>query len=148
MQLLIVLLMVSFINLFPGNDKPKPVENKHVTFKASIVETSLKAGMTGTLQLTLTPTKGIHINLDPPMNVIMDSSASIGNVEKLTIPKNEKTGYLDASKPVTLKFKLAANVKPGKLNLKGTFTYFYCSDAEGWCNRFKQPIDVTVTVSK
>ncbi|MBI1808057.1 MAG: hypothetical protein HYR76_13540, partial [Ignavibacteria bacterium] len=61
--------------------------------------------------------------------------------------KVDTSEYLDASKPIKQSFTLAKSTKAGSLSFKGTLTYFFCSDADGWCSRFKQPIDVTVTVA-
>ncbi len=140
--------LFSLLMLISVGGKSKSVENKHVQYEIKLLEQSLKAGATGTLQILLTPKKGIHINLDPPMNLKIDSSSTITKVEKLNVPKDNKNGYLDAAKPVTVKFTVSKNAKPGSLNLKGLFTYFYCSDAEGWCNRFKQTVDLNVNITK
>ena len=148
MNSIITFALLLFISFSPGTDKSKPVQNKDVQFKSTVVEKTLRPGATGTLQITLTPSKGIHVNVEPAMSLQIDSTGAVTQVDKPAIVKDEKKGTLDASKPVTVKFTLAKTVKPGPLTLKGSFTYFYCSDAEGWCNRFKQPVEVKVTVSK
>ncbi|MBI3189167.1 MAG: hypothetical protein HYZ33_00815 [Ignavibacteriales bacterium] len=144
----VISFLFSLLMILPVGEKSKPVGNKHVQCEIKLREQFLKAGSTGTMHILLTPTKGIHINLDPPMELKLDSSSGITKVEKLNIPKDEKKGYLDATKPVTVKFTISKKAKVGTLNLKGMFTYFYCSDAEGWCNRFKQPFDLKVNITK
>lgn len=141
-------LFVFLMLLDSSGDKSKPNVNKFVQCEIKLVEQSLKAGSAGTLQFILKPTKGIHINLDPPMSLNLDKSDVISKVEKLMAPKDKKHEYLDATKPVFAKITIAKNAKPGTIKLKGTFTYFYCSDAEGWCNRFKQPMELTLTITK
>ncbi len=148
LNILLTLFLISLTSLTFGSEKSKPVLNKHVQFKVSIVEKAIKPGSAGTIQISLTPVKGIHINLDPPMSLKLDSTASITKVDELITHKNDANGYLDFSKPITVKFSVAKNTKPGKLSLKGIFIYFFCSDAEGWCNRYKQPIDLIANISK
>jgi len=140
--------LFSLLMLISPGEKSKPGENKYVQCEIKLVEQSLKAGATGTVQISLKPTKGIHINLDPPMSLNLDKYAAISKIEKLNTPKDKKHDYLDAGKPVTAKFTVAKNAKPGSIKLIGTFMYFYCSDAEGWCNRFKQPVELTLNITK
>ncbi|MBI5216697.1 MAG: hypothetical protein HY960_13175 [Ignavibacteriae bacterium] len=141
-------LFVIVMMLVSSGDKSKPSVNKFVQCEIKLVEQSLKAGSTGTVQISFKPTKGIHVNLDPPMSLNLDKSDVISKIEKLETTKDKKHDYLDATKPVTAKFTITKNAKPGTIKLKGTFTYFYCSDAEGWCNRFKQPIELALTITK
>ena len=141
-------LVFSLFMLVSSVDKSKPNDNKFVKFEIKTVEQSFKSGSTGTMQIFLKPIKGIHINLDPPMSLNLDKSEAISKIEKLNTPKDKKNDFLDASKPVSAKFAVAKNSKPGTIKLKGTFTYYYCSDAEGWCNRFKQPVEFSIKITK
>ncbi|MBI1803681.1 MAG: hypothetical protein HY033_07525 [Ignavibacteriae bacterium] len=133
-----------------GNGSSLPAANKYVQYSAKVQQTPWKPGTTGTLLLKLTPQQGIHINTQPPIVVILDDSSSITLVgkPKFGTVKADTSVYLDASKAIRQSFTVARSAAPGPLLLKGTLTYFYCSDAEGWCSRFKQPISVTVTVVK
>ncbi len=142
------LLLVSFSGFLLAGEKPSPGTNQYIQFKASVVEKSIKPGATGTIQIMLTPKKGIHINTDPAMSIKLDSSPAIAKVDPLHNSKDDSTGYLISSTPITAEFTVAKNAKPGKITVKGMFIYFFCSDAEGWCNRYKQPIELTATISK
>jgi hypothetical protein len=124
----------------------RPDENASVRCEVSMKQKSLKAGATGQILVSLQPKKGIHINLDQPIQIKMDSAEVIASVGKPEIPVID-TSY-DASKPIRLRVTISKNAKPGKFSLRGTVIYFYCSDTEGWCSRFKQPIDVQCTVTK
>ncbi len=124
----------------------KPNVNASVGCEASMKQKSLKAGATGQILVLLQPKKGIHINLDQPIQIKMDSSEVIASVGKPEIPMID-TLY-DASKPIRLPVIISKNARPGKFTLRGTVVYFYCSETEGWCSRFKQPIDIPCTVTK
>jgi hypothetical protein len=125
-----------------------PTVNKNVAFKSTIKEKTIKPGMKGTLLVTLKPVKGIHINLTPPMTTKLDSSAVFSLADSLTAPKNASNDYFDVNKMVAQPFTVAKSATTGKAILKGTFIYFFCSDAEGWCSKFKQPFELTVHIGK
>ncbi len=120
--------------------------NEHVKFSISLKEKSLRPGATGNLLVRLQPKRGIHINLKPPISIAIDSSAIIARAGTPDIPKADT--FLNSSKPIKQPFTLTKNAKRGAAVLKGTITYFYCSDADGWCSRFKQPFEVMVKVAK
>jgi hypothetical protein len=123
--------------------------NKYVEYSAILKPDKLKPGSVGQLLITLKPQRGIHINLDPPLSVILDSSVALISSGKIDIPRMKKEKFLDPTKPIGVPFTLARSLAPGtRVTLKGTLTYYYCSDAEGWCSRFKQPVDIQCTVVK
>jgi hypothetical protein len=144
---LIVVFFVSFSLLqvsVAGN--PSPATNLHVKYSAEIKQQRVKAGSTIDLLIKLQPEKGIHINLEPPLSLALDSSTTTTVKGKLSIPAANK--FLDASKPLKQSIVLSSSVKPGKQTIKGILTYYYCSDAEGWCSKFKQPVELTLNVVK
>lgn len=124
------------------------ITNEHVDFTATLKKNRLAGGSTGVLFFTLKPHKGIHVNLEPPIGIRMenDSLATLTGDLELSSLKKDTTKYLDASKPISQKFMLSKLAGTGTKIVKGTLTYFYCSDAEGWCSRFRQPFEVTLTV--
>jgi hypothetical protein len=141
---------IIFFLLFPyqliaGNDKSSP-ENKYVSCDIVLKQKAIKIGATGDLLISLTPKKGIHINLIPPIDIKFENTKMFTSIEKLNIPQNENTTYVDISRPIKQSFTLAKKLKPGTIAMKGTLSYFYCSDAEGWCSKFIQPIDLKITV--
>lgn len=140
----IVLLIGSFF-VFGGST---PV-NKYVEYSATLKQDKLKPGGSGKLLIALKPQRGIHINLDPPLSVILDSSVALASSGKIEIPKMKREKFLDPRKPISVPFVLAQSLTPGsRVTLKGTLIYYYCSDAEGWCSRFKQPVEIQCTVVK
>lgn len=125
--------------------------NIYVTFSAALRKATPRDGSSGAILFNLRPRKGIHINLTPPMSVTFDSSARVEAADTLETPAMDKFPYLDTSKAIVQKYKLlnrAGPSKPTGLTIKGTLTYFYCSDSEGWCSKFKQPFSLTVPAAK
>ena len=124
------------------------VERREVRCDMHLTSTTLKAGGVGELVLMFSPEDGIHINTDPAMEIEFDKSSPARFTGITSLPKAPKTGYLDTSKPVRCTFTLSKKLRKGKYSLKGTVHYYFCSDTEGWCNRFSQPIDLTFTVTQ
>ena len=120
--------------------------NEFVECTVSTRPSTLKPGATGMLFITLKPKKGIHVNLTPPLSVIIDSSDVVAASAKREIPKAKK--YLNTAKPIRYTFTLSPTARTGEATIKGTLTYFYCSDAEGWCSKFTLPIAQKITVVK
>ncbi|HTK82595.1 MAG TPA: hypothetical protein VL633_09915 [Bacteroidota bacterium] len=140
---LIVLVLVSFLSSVAGT-APDTQTNKQVAFTAALKEKSVQAGSTATLLIRLRPQKGIHINLKPAISIIVDSTDGILRAGTPNIPQADS--FLNTSKPIVQQVTLPAGLKKGKAFISGTVTYFFCSDAEGWCSRFAQPFKVPLTV--
>ena len=94
--------------------------------------------------ILIKPKKGIHINLDPPIEIELEKS--IASKGKIEIPKLKKEGYLNPEKPLKQNLTLKKNITPGMHTLKGKLNYFYCSDSEGWCSRFTQDFQLNIKV--
>ena len=122
-------------------------ERREVRCDIHLASTTLKPGASGEIVLMFSPEEGIHINTDPAMEFEFDKSSPIHFTGITSLPKAAKTGYLDPSKPVRCAFTVNKSLKKGKHTLKGTVQYYFCSDTEGWCNRFSQPIELTFTVT-
>ncbi len=103
------------------------------------------AGTAANVQIFFHPKKGIHINFDPSPEVETAKHSIAAEVGTLRATKDAKD-YLDARKPVVVPVTLSAGTPKGKQTLKLRVVYFLCSDADGWCNRDEQTVDLTVTV--
>ncbi len=122
--------------------------NSYVEFSASVEVSAGSSGGGGTLLFTLKPVEGIHLNSQPAPTFVVDSSSGVKTSGGLELTTLEKSTFLNPKKPIRQKFTFPAATKAGTVNVKGTLIYYYCSDAEGWCSRFKQPVDLTVTVKR
>ena len=143
--ILIIVLFTTSLFVVAGETK-RLLTNEHVKFSVALKEKSLKAGTAGNLLIRLQPKKGIHVNLKPAPSIAFDSTSLIVHAGTLTIPKADT--FLNALKPILQPITLDYSVKPGTVTLKGTVTYYYCSDADGWCSRFKQPFELSVNILK
>jgi hypothetical protein len=52
------------------------------------------------------------------------------------------------AQPVTFIVKAEKNAKPGLHPVKAKLTYYYCSDAEGWCSFANQEFVFNLVVVK
>ena len=95
----------------------------------------------------LEPVDGIHINTTPAFEIILEKNSPFEIAGKARFAKNEKE-YLDTDKPVEFSIKAKNGTATGRQIAKGKLNYFYCSDKEGWCNRFSQPFEVSIDVTK
>jgi hypothetical protein len=137
--------VLSFLASTAGLVKPF-ADNQYVKFTCKLPSPSLKPGASGNLLVSLKPAKGIHINLKPALSVRFDSLSEVRPNGDVEIPK--KGEYLDAAGNIRIPIIVPASLKPGSASLRAELTYYYCSDAEGWCSRFKQPIELSLTVGK
>jgi len=122
--------------------------NEYVKVDIKVKQKYMKPGETGELKITFKPKSGIHINLDPPLSIKIDSTADVRSSGKFDIPKSTKKGYFDITKTAKQQFTLSRKITSGTVLLKGMLSYFYCSDTDGWCSRFKQPFEFTISIKK
>ena len=120
--------------------------NKHVTVEMRAPE-NISQTQDNEISFFLDPIDGIHINTNPKFELILDKKSTIEVIGKPSFQKNEN-GYLDTQAAIKFSVKPKASTKTGKQTLKGKLNYFYCSDKEGWCNRFSQPFEASITVTK
>jgi len=125
-----------------------PGDHALVKTEISVSRNVLRPGERGDIVLHLDPSDGIHVNARPPVTfavapggiVILDSLAEQ--------PIDVRHGYLATSHPVRQPFHVLPDTRPGEYTLRGTCTYFYCSDNEGWCRKASLPIELTFTIMK
>ncbi len=140
----LLLLLVLCSAPLPSNSE----EFRQVKCDIHLTSASLKPGATGEIVVSFTPEEGIHINTDPAVEFEFEKDPLVHFTGVTSMPKMAKTGYLDTKRPIKYSFILDSKMKKGKHTLKGTIHYFFCSDAEGWCNRSSQPIQLTFTVTQ
>lgn len=143
-KLVYLIILCSFFSFAKtGGDKN---ENEYVDVTITLKPNEVKSGGKAQLLVTFKPQKGIHINLDPPIEFEFEKELVING--KVKISKMKKDNYLDTEKPLIQNLSIKKNLSPGTHTIKGKLIYFYCSDAEGWCSRFSQPINLNITIIK
>ena len=118
----------------------------HVKVYASLSKQTFKSGETGELRLTFSPEEGYHINANPPVEFTIDSGKVVLLKGELTQTVDRSNGYLSTRSPVRQTLYVPSTVAPGVHVMKATVTYYYCSDLEGWCVRFRQPVLLSFTL--
>ncbi len=146
MKTFLALILVHALAIAAG----RPAANDYVKAEISLATKGMKVGGAGELVIRLTPKPGIHVNVVPPMSIKLDEGQEFrasGNLQYTAVAK-DTTRILDATKPIRQSLLVSGSARPGRYTLKGTLTYYYCSDADGWCSRFRQPIGLDVAVRR
>jgi hypothetical protein len=134
-----------------ANGKPA---NEFIQISVKAEKDSLKTGGEGRLLFTITPKAGFHVNLEPPISLALAEEKNFTLLTKKFIPDSSikqittKDGYkiFNPAAPVAFGFKVAKSLKPGRHTLQAKLTYYYCSDAEGWCSFTTETFPVTITI--
>lgn len=122
------------------------VQNEHVKLVLS-VQATVSEKTAATISFTFTPLEGIHVNTVPNIELKLEKDSPFELVGKPKFAKTEKD-YLDITQPVIVTVKAKKNSSAGRSVIKGKLNYFYCSDKDGWCNRFSQPIEIAIEITK
>jgi hypothetical protein len=122
-----------------------PPENRYVKVALALADSSLSPGGHGDILITLTPADGIYINAEPTPEFSIDSGGVAITVGKVQM-KTDRDAKVAPGKPMVQEFAIAPKTLPGVHSVMGTFTYYYCSDSEGWCMRYRQAVALTVIV--
>lgn len=127
---------------------PAPAQDAgpDVRITVTALRDTLAPGASSELRVSFRPSKGFHVNAVPPMSVEFDSGSAARHDGKIVIPADTATGYLDPASPVRQPFSVPTSARRGPSTLEGTLTYYYCSDAEGWCRRERVRFAVPVSV--
>lgn len=143
-----LLTAVALTWLAPGSpasaQNAEPVPDVRIT--VSTLSDTLAPGAASELRITFRPSKGFHVNAIPAMAVEFDSACVARTAGTIVIPADTATGYLNSVLPVRQPFVLAKSAGRGRATLGGTLTYYYCSDAEGWCRRERMRFVLPVSV--
>lgn len=121
-------------------------ENEYVKTFISLDTKEIKAGGNGNINISFKPENGIYINIEPEVEVTLDNKFAV--IDTIITLSGKNKDYLDLKKPVKANFKISNNLKEGTYQLKGSLIYFYCSEKEGWCSRYKQPFNLNLKIVK
>ncbi len=124
----------------------KPSATSPVKVSASFSKEAFRKGEKGEILIAFAAERGYHINVDPPVELAIDSGKVIQLKGKLALPVDKSNGYLSTRSPVRQTISVPKTVTPGEHLMKATVTYYYCSDAEGWCVKYRQPVTLSFTV--
>ncbi len=122
------------------------VDNPYVAVKAALLSDSVRIGEPVNLLLSFTPARGIHVTGKPAVAFVLDSSFSASLLGPPDRVVDSATGYLSLASPVRQQIALGRDMRPGPHMLKGVVSYFFCSEREGWCRRFRQHVELPLVV--
>ena len=147
LKFIAVIFLLIVFGIASGSERSSR-ENKYVKMEVAVAKDTVRAGEAGSMLITLTPIEGIHINVDPAVEVMLekDEFATLGGDPEMSSDK--ETGFLAASTPIEQGFIVSSGAAAGEHVLKGTIVYYFCSDAQGWCTKFSQPFSLKVNVLK
>ena len=118
----------------------------YVRTEATLAQAVLAPGGIAEIRVRFTPADDIHVNVDPPVAVRLDSSAAWRTAGAPVASVDTRTGFLDASLPIRQPVALDPGAARGETTLKGEVIFYYCSDTEGWCRRAVAPFALAVRV--
>lgn len=140
---LIAVCLLAFLFLYIGKNKTY-TDNEHIKVEMKY-SAKITAGQKGNLSFMLKPNAGIHVNTSPMPEIVMEKNSHFTISENPVLSKT-KEEYVKTTKPIIFSFSPEKGLAPGTYSLKGKLQYYFCSDVEGWCNRFSQPIDVSIEI--
>ncbi len=140
-----VIFLICFFLGIPSAEKQKVMENQYVKVNVALPD-SVEAGGRGRILLAFSPADGIHVTVDPTMEVSLKKNRVFTIQGDPEVSIDKESGFLSSSHPVEQRFSISPSTKPGMYSMKGTIVYYFCSDAEGWCRKFVQPISLTLHV--
>ncbi|MFZ4619069.1 MAG: hypothetical protein ACOYNS_00810 [Bacteroidota bacterium] len=123
-----------------------PAVNEHVKMELSI-QTTVAKKTSVAVAFHLTPNEGIHINTTPAVEFVLAKDSPFELSGKPQYKKTDKD-YLETASPVAVTLNAKNNSLSGKAVIKGKLNYFYCSEKDGWCSRFSQPVEITVEIKR
>jgi len=119
--------------------------NPYVKSEITLMHPSLPPGGKSEILFSLTPAEGIHITAEPAPEFRIDSGR-VAKTRGTPLVKKDSHGFIPQDSPVRQTIVIAPKAEPGEYRIRGTFTYYYCSDSEGWCMRYRQAVALTVIV--
>jgi hypothetical protein len=134
------------------------VAGDDVTITAKAVKDTVRVGKEARLLFAMKPKAGLHLNVVPAITLeLLDTKNFTLHAKKFTPDSTTKTlttkdGYEifdpQHAQPVSFAVKVENSVKPGRYPLKAKLTYYYCSDAEGWCRFTNEEFVINLVVVK
>jgi hypothetical protein len=132
--------------------------SEYVKITANAANDTVRAGMEVRLLFHMQPQTGLHVNIEPAISLELINAKNFLLPAKKYMPDSTikilttKDGYkiFDPSQPQPVAFavKVEKGAKPGRYPLKTKLTYYYCSDAEGWCSFASEEFVINLVVVK
>jgi hypothetical protein len=150
---IVYFLLASFFLLSFNQDG---VAGEDVKITAKAVKDTVRVGKEARLLFEMKPNTGLHLNVVPAITLELIDTKNFTLLAKKFAPDSTsktlttKDGYeiFDPhhAQPVSFAVKIEKSAKPGRYPLKAKLTYYYCSDAEGWCRFTNEEFVINLVV--
>ncbi len=134
------------------------VAGENVKITARAAPDTVRVGKETRLLFQMQPQEGLHLNVEPAITLELIDAKNFALVAKKFTPDSTsktlttKDGYkiFDPrhAQPVSFAVKVEKGAKPGRYPLRAKLTYYYCSDAEGWCSFAHEEFVINLVVLK
>jgi hypothetical protein len=103
-----------------------------------------KTAGSGEVAVTFEPKDpDVHINTNPGPRLKLDGGQKLLGEKPGAKPSVGSGKYVDTTFPVVFPVTVLAPVK-GEQAVKGSLTYYYCSQREGWCRKGTAELEIPV----
>ena len=111
------------------------------------VSAQFRAGKTpasGEVAVTFEPKDpDVHINTTPPPRLKLDAAQKLLGEKTGARPSLGSDKYVDTTFPVVFPVSVLAPVRRDE-TVKGSVTYYYCSQREHWCRKGSAELEIPV----
>jgi len=126
----------------PSLDLPSAAESPH--FDVSAQFRAGKAGSSGEVAVSFAPKDpDVHINTTPPPRLKLDGEQKLLGEKAGARPSLGSDKYLDTTFSVVVPVAILEPVH-GDQTVKGSVTYYYCSQREHWCRKGTAELEIPV----
>lgn len=129
---------------------PAASGHEHVGLAASL-ERDASGGEADVVVRFMPLDAAIHVNADPAPRVTLDSQQRLLDDSSRPAPPPARAAfpngrYLDTQAGVRFPVRISRLAPSGRHTVRAAVLYFYCSQAEGWCRRAQDDVEVSFSV--
>ena len=130
-----------------------PPKGDPVKIEIGVTPTPSAAGSDAELTVKLTVNPGYKLNKYPKIKVLVPDvdgvlaggETSAGNAAA-PLPDQMESNYFKSIDPLRVKLAIQRSAKPGRREVEGRLSYFYCVAASGFCAPARVPIKIALDV--
>ncbi len=139
--------------MIPCVGAPKPAPEDAIRLTISVDPSTVHPGGDAEVTVGLVANKGFKLNRYPKIKVVIPekeglvaaSETSLGN-DAPPPPDMLEKNYFGTIDPLRLKLHVDKAASPGRHEIEGKLSYFYCVAASGYCAPARIPIKIPVMV--
>lgn len=129
---------------------PAPSGHEHVGLAASF-ERNASGGEADIVVRFMPLEAAIQVNADPAPRLTLDAQQRVLDESARPVPPPPRAAfpngrYVDTQHGARFPVRVSVAAPKGRHSVRASVLYFYCSQAEGWCRRAQDDVEVSVTV--